>query len=56
MKISTQYNIKIQEAQMEKVHSTEKLLNSVISRASRCRVAVLDVVHHPGCQLGFQTL
>ena len=27
MKISTQYNNKIQEAQMEKVHNTEWLLN-----------------------------
>ena len=38
MKISTQYNNKIQVAQMEKVYSTEWLLSSVISRASRCKM------------------
>ena len=38
MKISTKYNSKIQEAQIEKVHSTEWFLNSVISRASRCKM------------------
>ena len=37
MKIRTQYNNKIQEAQMERFHSTE-WLNAVISRPSRCNM------------------
>ena len=45
MKVSTQYNSKIQEAQMEKVYSIEWLLNSVISRASRCKM----LSHRTGC-------